>query len=78
MYFKEPSSPPPTQQQSTEIPVVVGIPKSDLSPPPPLPLAPISPRQEALGMMAEKKRQKWMREKGKNHHEIILNYQTIV
>ena len=27
-------------------------------------LAPISPRQEALGMMADKKRLKWMREKG--------------
>ena len=28
-------------------------------------LAPISPRQEALGEMADKKRQKWMREKGR-------------
>jgi hypothetical protein len=27
-------------------------------------LAPTSPRQEALSLMADKKRQKWMREKG--------------
>ncbi len=39
---------------------------------PPSSLAPISPRQEALGMMAEKKRQKWMREKGNNHLEIFF------
>jgi hypothetical protein len=42
-------------------------PKLDLRP-----LAPISPRQEALGEMADKKRQKWIREKGKKQcFEII-------
>ncbi len=45
-----------------------------LNAPPPPPLAPISPRQEALGMMAEKKRQKWMREKGSNRLDMDLNH----
>lgn len=36
-------------------------------------LAPISPRQEALGEMADKKRQKWMREKGEYHRKILLS-----
>ena len=51
----EPPPPPPPE------PVIV------VEPPPEIVqqiLAPISPRQEALGMMAEKKRQKWLREKG--------------
>ncbi|CAF1205768.1 unnamed protein product [Rotaria sordida] len=56
---------PLTQQQpSNEVSSVAIVPKLDLpSQSPSAPLAPISPRQEALGMMAEKKRQKWLREK---------------
>lgn len=36
-------------------------------------LTPISPRQEALGQMADKKRQKWMREKGEYNGIILLS-----
>ncbi len=46
-------------QQSNEVPMMLEVPSQ--------PLVPISPRQEALGMMAEKKRQKWMREKGNKY-----------
>ena len=46
------------------------MPKSDVSP---LSLAQFSPRQEALGLMADKKRQKWMREKGRNYFELIIS-----
>jgi hypothetical protein len=54
--------------------MMVEAPRLDVPPP----LAPISPRQEALGMMAERKRQKWMREKGRrNQLEINLNYLMI-
>ncbi|CAF3506044.1 unnamed protein product [Rotaria sp. Silwood1] len=70
---KEPSRPSqqliqqqePQHQQFNEVSSLAIVPKLDLpsqSQPPP-PLAPISPRQEALSMMAEKKRQKWLREK---------------
>lgn len=63
----------PQQQSSYDSSSTAMIPKLDLSsqaapaaaPPP---LAPISPRQEALGMMAEKKRQKWLRDKGESFH----------
>ncbi|CAF4526191.1 unnamed protein product [Rotaria socialis] len=56
------------QQQFYQTSSTAVVPKLDLSQqqlPPSFsqPLAPISPRQEALGMMADKKRQKWMREK---------------
>jgi len=73
-YIEEPP-PPPIQQQSEPqqfnyVPSTVVVPQSDLSPPAmPLPLAPISPREEGLGMMADKKRRKWMREKGKKSFE---------
>jgi hypothetical protein len=72
-----PPPPPPIQQQDlqqqqyNEVQTTVEMPKSDVPPPP---LAPLSPRQEALGEMAEKKRQKWMREKGKNNLKINFNY----
>jgi hypothetical protein len=53
--------------QYNETPMTAVPPKLDLRP-----LAPISPRQEALGEMADKKRQKWIREKGKKQcFEII-------
>jgi hypothetical protein len=39
---------------------------------PPAPPARISPREQALNMMAEKKRQKWLREKGKYFQSFIL------
>lgn len=54
-----PSQPPPLPQQQP-VKSVLEIPKNDVQPP----LAPISPRQEALSLMADKKRQKWLREKG--------------
>lgn len=46
----------------------------------PAALAPISPRQEALSQMAEKKRQKWMREKGECYRVkmLVLNNQRVV
>jgi len=75
--FQEPP-PPVRQQEFTEVPTRIEVPKSDVLPPPPPPLAPISPRQEALGMMADKKRQKWMREKGESYLKINLNYQSIL
>lgn len=56
--------PPPEPPSQAPPPMAAAPPPSHLE----IPLqavAPISPRQEALGMMADKKRQKWMREKGK-------------
>ncbi|CAF2211967.1 unnamed protein product [Rotaria magnacalcarata] len=64
---QEPSSSSQQQQfyQASSTAVVPNLDLSQQQPPPSFsqPLAPISPRQEALGMMADKKRQKWMREK---------------
>jgi hypothetical protein len=75
IYYKEPPPPPPAPQQQesqqpNEFSSTAAMSKLDVSPLPPL--APISPRQEALGMMADKKRQKWMREKGKNFIKLNL------
>jgi hypothetical protein len=61
----EPSSQAQQQQQPVETAPIV--PRLELPPQvPPHPPAQISPRQEALSLMAEKKRQKWMREKGRH------------
>ncbi|CAF4680983.1 unnamed protein product [Rotaria sp. Silwood1] len=65
---KEP--PPPSQQQQqqqrqyTETTAPPLVPKLDL-PPEPLPPPPVhvTPREQVLSVMAEKKRQKWLREK---------------
>ncbi len=75
-YIEPPPPQQQEQQQTNEIPSTSVVPTADLFPPLP-PLAPISPRQEALGMMADKKRQKWMREKGKNYIETSLNHLSI-
>jgi hypothetical protein len=85
IYHKEPPPPPPApqqqepqqqqQQQPNEFSSTAMMSKLDVSPLPPL--VPISPRQEALGMMADKKRQKWMREKGKNFIKLNLYWSFI-
>lgn len=56
------------------------MPQLDLYPSQPqsLLLAPISPREEALGMMADKKRKKWMKERGKKFFENNLIYSSIL
>lgn len=53
-----PPPPPPAQQVINPVSVIQNNNAQQQ------PLAPISPRQEALGLMADKKRQKWLREKG--------------
>ncbi|CAF4172442.1 unnamed protein product [Adineta steineri] len=67
-----PEPPPPPQQQQQQQPqynyvpppaVVSQLDLPQQTLPPPLLLGPTSPREEALGMMADKKRRKWMREK---------------
>ena len=49
--------------QTQPVPPIAVVP-APVEPPVQTILAPISPRQDALSEMAEKKRQKWMREKG--------------
>lgn len=58
--------PPPQQQQQQQQSNNVPVPPLDLPPQSNvvLPLGQISPRDEGLGMMADKKRKKWMRERG--------------
>lgn len=60
----EPSRPQRSPPETRTAPVV---PKLELSvePPAPPPLeAPPSPREQGLGIIADKKRQKWLRERG--------------
>lgn len=65
-------------QQPNEVPTAPVVPKLDLpvdppAPPPPAPasVARVSPREQALSIMAEKKRQKWIRDKGLNHFQLV-------
>jgi hypothetical protein len=55
--------PPPQQHNETRAAPIV--PKLDL-PTEPHPPAQISPREQTLSIMADKKRQKWIRDKGKH------------
>ena len=66
---------PPLQQQNEPIPPLV--PKLELpaDPPPPPPVR-VSPRDQVLSVMAEKKRQKWNREKGAPFGIIFLLNET--
>ncbi|UJR09115.1 hypothetical protein I4U23_013362 [Adineta vaga] len=59
------AQPEPSQQQSNDVSSTIPVPPLDipLQPSSVLPLGQISPRDEALGMMADKKRRKWMRER---------------
>lgn len=65
-YF-QPEPPPPVQPQPIEVTHMARVPPLDL-PAQALQtvvLGPTSPREEGLGLMADKKRRKWMREKGR-------------
>lgn len=62
-------------EQRNEISTAPIVPKLDLPvepslPPPPPPQ--ISPREHTLSVIAEKKRQKWLRERGKYFLIVIL------
>ena len=58
---------PPISEQYNETTNGPIVPRLDLPTEPPSgPPARISPREQVLNMMAEKKRQKWMRERGKH------------
>ncbi|CAF4419103.1 unnamed protein product, partial [Rotaria magnacalcarata] len=56
-----PPPPPPPVQQYNEATTRPSIPKLEL-PSEPAPVR-VSPREQVLSIMAEKKRQKWIREK---------------
>ena len=54
----------PPSQQPNETRTAPVVPKLDLPSELPPPPARVSPREQTLSIMAEKKRQKWIREKG--------------
>jgi len=73
------TTPVKQQQQQHEVPSAPVVPKLELpvDPPAPAPVTRVSPREQALSIMAEKKRQKWMRDKAEiERMQLEIEYST--